>query len=403
MPGDILAYDAHDREVPVEVPRHSAAGRIRVTRRGRTTRGARRATCRRGRRCRPTPSAASSTSRPTAPRIDYYGGFRPGNNLFAASLIALDVKTGKRVWHYQMVQHDIWNYDTPTAPIVMDVNVGGRRIPGVFQATKQAFLYAFNRQTGEPIWGFEERPVPRVEGAGREAVADAAVPDQAGAVRVHRPQRRAPDRLHAARSRSSRCKRATEQGLLAPPFNPPDASRQRGRRGDRRASIRAKPAARTSRIRRRPIRRRASSTFRRTAAAARARWCPASELDCFGQTGTTVTAWVPTSAGCTAGVGRGGHRDVSGRGAEGRRQSRAAAGAVAAAAMTTAGGGGGRGGAGGARRRGASDPLGGLPTLQGTGRPHHGDRPEHRRASVGDPVRRCAAGSSRTRSGTTRC
>ena len=69
---------------------------------------------------------------------DMYGGFRPGNNLFAASLIALDVKTGKRLWHYQMVHHDVWNYDTSTAPIVMDVNVNGRRIPGVFQATKQA-------------------------------------------------------------------------------------------------------------------------------------------------------------------------------------------------------------------------------------------------------------------------
>ena len=92
--------------------------------------------------------------------VDMYGGFRPGNNLYSASLIALDVKTGKRLWHYQMVHHDIWNYDTPTAPIAMDVTVGGRRIPAVFQATKQAILYAFNRVTGEPIWGFREQPVP---------------------------------------------------------------------------------------------------------------------------------------------------------------------------------------------------------------------------------------------------
>ncbi len=92
--------------------------------------------------------------------IDYYGGFRPGDNLFGASLIALDVKTGKRVWHYQMVKHDIWNYDTPTAPILMDVTVNGRKIPGVFQATKQAFVYAFNRYTGEPIWPIEMKPVP---------------------------------------------------------------------------------------------------------------------------------------------------------------------------------------------------------------------------------------------------
>jgi quinoprotein glucose dehydrogenase len=92
--------------------------------------------------------------------IDYYGGHRPGDNLFAASVIALDVKTGRRRWHYQLVKHDIWNYDTPTAPILLDVDVNGRRIPGLFQATKQAFLYSFNRETGEPIWPIEMKPVP---------------------------------------------------------------------------------------------------------------------------------------------------------------------------------------------------------------------------------------------------
>jgi quinoprotein glucose dehydrogenase len=93
--------------------------------------------------------------------MDFFGGFRPGNNLFSTSLIALDVKTGKRVWHYQLVHHDIWNYDTSTAPVLMDVTVGGRRIPAVAQATKQAFVYAFNRATGEPLWPIEERPVPQ--------------------------------------------------------------------------------------------------------------------------------------------------------------------------------------------------------------------------------------------------
>ncbi len=92
--------------------------------------------------------------------MDFYGGFRPGDNLFSTSLIALDVQTGRRVWHYQLVRHDIWNYDTPTAPILLDVNVNGRLVPGVFQATKQAFLYSFNRATGEPIWPIEDRPVP---------------------------------------------------------------------------------------------------------------------------------------------------------------------------------------------------------------------------------------------------
>ncbi|MEX2497042.1 MAG: PQQ-binding-like beta-propeller repeat protein [Woeseia sp.] len=92
--------------------------------------------------------------------LDFYGGFRPGDNLFSTSLIALDVKTGKRVWHFQMVHHDIWNYDTPTAPVLLDVNVDGEEIPIVVQVTKQSFAYTFNRETGEPVWPIEERPVP---------------------------------------------------------------------------------------------------------------------------------------------------------------------------------------------------------------------------------------------------
>ena len=94
------------------------------------------------------------------PTIDYYGGFHPGDNLYGTSLIALDVETGERKWHYQLVHHDIWNYDTPTAPVLMDVTVDGKVIKGIFQATKQSFVYALNRETGEPIWPIEERPVP---------------------------------------------------------------------------------------------------------------------------------------------------------------------------------------------------------------------------------------------------
>ena len=76
---------------------------------------------------------------------DYYGGFRPGDNLFGGSLIALDVETGERRWHYQLVHHDIWNYDTPQVPVLGDVTVNGVRTPILAQATKQAFLYVFNR------------------------------------------------------------------------------------------------------------------------------------------------------------------------------------------------------------------------------------------------------------------
>jgi quinoprotein glucose dehydrogenase len=97
------------------------------------------------------------------PTIDYYGGFRPGDNLFGTSLIALDSRTGERAWHFQFVKHDVWNFDTPTAPILLDVEVDGRQIPAVAQATKQSWLYAFNRLTGEPIWPIEDRPVPASE------------------------------------------------------------------------------------------------------------------------------------------------------------------------------------------------------------------------------------------------
>jgi quinoprotein glucose dehydrogenase len=94
------------------------------------------------------------------PTNDYYGGDRPGMNLFGTSLIALDVKTGRRVWHFQFVHHDVWNYDTPDAPKVLDVRIGGRVVPIVAQATKQGWVYVLNRETGQPVWPIEERPVP---------------------------------------------------------------------------------------------------------------------------------------------------------------------------------------------------------------------------------------------------
>ena len=93
--------------------------------------------------------------------IDYYGGFRPGDNLYGAALIALDVETGERAWHFQMVKHEIWNFDNPTAPVLLDLNMPGRgTVPAVMQITKQAWVYAFNRVTGEPLWPIVDRPVP---------------------------------------------------------------------------------------------------------------------------------------------------------------------------------------------------------------------------------------------------
>ena len=91
---------------------------------------------------------------------DFYGGHRPGDNLFSSSLVALNIETGERIWHYQLIHHDIWDYDTPTAPILADITVDGRDIKAVAQLTKQAFVYVFDRVTGEPVWPIEERPVP---------------------------------------------------------------------------------------------------------------------------------------------------------------------------------------------------------------------------------------------------
>jgi quinoprotein glucose dehydrogenase len=95
------------------------------------------------------------------PTGDYYGGHRPGNGLFGESLVAVDLQTGKRRWHFQLVHHGIWDMDIPCAPILTDITINGRTIKAVAQPTKQAFLYVLNRETGEPIWPIEERPVPK--------------------------------------------------------------------------------------------------------------------------------------------------------------------------------------------------------------------------------------------------
>jgi quinoprotein glucose dehydrogenase len=94
------------------------------------------------------------------PAPDYYGGHRPGANLFAESVVALDIETGERVWHFQAVHHGLWDYDFPAAPNLVDIEVDGRPVKALAQVSKQGFIYVFDRVTGEPIWPIEERPVP---------------------------------------------------------------------------------------------------------------------------------------------------------------------------------------------------------------------------------------------------
>ena len=95
------------------------------------------------------------------PTGDYYGGTHPGNNLFSDSLVCLDAKTGKRLWHYQTVHHDVWDMDITAAPMLVDVNHDGKRVKAVAVVSKQGFTYVFDRVTGTPLWPIEERPVPQ--------------------------------------------------------------------------------------------------------------------------------------------------------------------------------------------------------------------------------------------------
>jgi quinoprotein glucose dehydrogenase len=95
------------------------------------------------------------------PTGDYYGGHRPGANLFGESLVAVDLETGKRKWHYQLVHHGIWDMDIPCAPMLVNITLNGKTVRAVAQPTKQAFLYVFDRVTGKPVWPIEERPAPK--------------------------------------------------------------------------------------------------------------------------------------------------------------------------------------------------------------------------------------------------
>ncbi len=93
------------------------------------------------------------------PTNDFYGGHRLGDNLFAECVIAVNVETGERIWHFQTVHHGVWDYDNPAAPNLLDITVGGKPIKAVAQVTKQGYVFTFDRETGEPVWPIEERPV----------------------------------------------------------------------------------------------------------------------------------------------------------------------------------------------------------------------------------------------------
>jgi quinoprotein glucose dehydrogenase len=108
--------------------------------------------------------------------VQSFAGHRPGHNLFGGSVLALDVETGERKWHYQIHHSDQWNYDIPTAPILMDLMVDGRPTPALIQNTKQGLIFALNRETGRPIWPIEERPVMQTQVPGNYTAATQPYP-----------------------------------------------------------------------------------------------------------------------------------------------------------------------------------------------------------------------------------
>jgi quinoprotein glucose dehydrogenase len=110
------------------------------------------------------------------PTSDLYGGHRPGNNLFADSLVAVDVKNGQRKWHFQIVHHPIWDYDLSSAPLLADITVDGRAVKAVALPTKEGYLYVFDRLTGQPVWQMPERPVPQTDVPGEKTSPTQPIP-----------------------------------------------------------------------------------------------------------------------------------------------------------------------------------------------------------------------------------
>lgn len=112
----------------------------------------------------------------TSPTSDMYGGHRAGANLFSDSLVCVECATGRRVWHYQLVHHDLWDYDLPAAPVLANIRVDGRNIRAVVQVTKQGFAFVFDRVNGRPVWPIEERPVPQSNTPGEQTSATQPFP-----------------------------------------------------------------------------------------------------------------------------------------------------------------------------------------------------------------------------------
>ena len=162
------------------------------------------------------------------PTNDLYGGHRPGDNLFAESLVCLDARTGERVWHYQLIHHGIWDYDIPTPPTLIDITVDGREIKAVAQITKQAFTYVFDRVTGEPVWPIEERPVPASTVPGEQAAPTQPFPTRPPP--FDRQGVSNDDLLDFTPELAAEARRIASEYLMGPLYTPPILAGQDGLR-----------------------------------------------------------------------------------------------------------------------------------------------------------------------------
>ena len=163
------------------------------------------------------------------PTGDFYGGHRHGNGLFGESLVCLDARTGKRVWHFQLVHHGVWDWDPPTAPTLLDITVDGKRIKAVAQITKQAWVYVFDRVTGKPVWPIEERPVPQSKVPGEQTSSTQPFPTKPAA--FDRQGFTLDDVIDLTPEIKAQALQIASQYTLGPMFAPPSVAAADGKRG----------------------------------------------------------------------------------------------------------------------------------------------------------------------------
>jgi quinoprotein glucose dehydrogenase len=165
----------------------------------------------------------------SSPTNDWYGGHRLGNNLFSDSLVCLDAKTGRRVWHFQTVHHDLWDYDLPASPILADITVDGRQIKAVVQLTKNGFAFVFDRATGQPVWPIEERPVQQSAVPGEQTSRTQPFPTKPPA--FAKQGIAVDDLIDFTPQLREQAKAIADQYVIGPMFTPPPVLGADGKKG----------------------------------------------------------------------------------------------------------------------------------------------------------------------------